>query len=140
MKNNPKKVIIDTNLWISFLISKNYKQLDEIIFSGQCTLIFSGELLDEFLSVIKRPKFRKFFSQEDTENLIETIQDYAEFVEVVSKITLCRDIKDNFLLSLSKDSKSDFLITGDKDLLELETFESTKILTMSQFFEKQLNN
>ena len=87
------------------------------------------------MTVIKRPKFRRFFTQEDTENLIETIQEYAEFVEVKSKIEVCRDEKDNFLLSLSKDSQTDFLITGDKDLLDLKQFESTKIITMTEFLE-----
>jgi len=137
MKSNSRKVIIDTNLWISFLISKNYSQLDEIIFSRKCILIFSEELLDEFLTVIKRPKFRKFFSQVDTENLIETIQEYAEFVDVKSNVNICRDIKDNFLLSLSKDSKADYLITGDNDLLDLKKFESTKIVTMTEFIESK---
>ena len=136
MENNSVKVIIDTNLWISFLISKNYAQLDEIIFSRKCTLIFSEELLEEFLTVIKRPKFRRFFTQEDTENLIETIQEYAEFVEVKSKIEVWRDEKDNFLLSLSKDSNSNYLITGDNDLLELKEFESTKITTMTDFLKE----
>jgi len=133
MENESKKVIIDTNLWISFLISKNYTSLDEILFSGNCVLIFSEELLDEFLTVIKRPKFRRFFTQEDTEYLIETIQEYAKFVEVKSKVNVCRDKKDNFLLSLSKDVNADYLITGDMDLLELKEFESTKIISMSEF-------
>jgi len=133
MKNKSLKVILDTNLWISFLITQNYSQLDEILFEKKCILIFSEELLEEFLTVIKRPKFRKFFSPEDTENLIETIQEYAEFVEVKSKVSVCRDEKDNFLLSLSKDSKADFLITGDKDLLDLNDFESTKIVMIADF-------
>src|SRR5690606_5090258 len=133
MENESKKVIIDTNLLISFLISKNYTSLDEILFSGNCVLIFSEELLDEFLTVIKRPKFRRFFTQEDTEYLIETIQEYAKFVEVKSKVNVCRDKKDNFLLSLSKDVNADYLITGDMDLLELKEFESTKIISMSEF-------
>jgi len=137
MKNKSEKVIIDTNLWISFLISKNYTQLDEIIFNHKCILIFSEELLDEFLAVIKRPKFRRFFTQEDTENLIETIQEYAEFVEVKSNVEVCRDEKDNFLLSLSKDSNANFLITGDRDLLDIKEFESTKILTISEFLEQK---
>jgi len=135
MKTRSKKVIIDTNLWISFLISKNYKQLDKIIFEGKCTLVFSDELLEEFLTVTKRPKFRRFFTQEDTENLIETIQEFADFFEVVSNVKVCRDIKDNFLLSLSKDSKANFLLTGDNDLLELKSFESTKIVTISDFLK-----
>lgn len=112
---------------------KNYTQLDEIIFSRKSILIYSEELLDEFLTVIKRPKFRRFFSIQDTEDLIETIQEYAQFIEVSSEVNLCRDVKDNFLLSLSKDSKADYLITGDKDLLELVEFESTKIITMTEF-------
>jgi hypothetical protein len=85
--------------------------------------------------VIKRPKLRRFFSQEDTEELIETIEEYAEFISVTSKVAVCRDEKDNFLLYLAKDSKSDFLITGDKDLLVLERFEQTNILTITQFLE-----
>lgn len=137
MKNKSLKVILDTNLWISFLITKNYAQLDEILFEKKCTLVFSEELLEEFLTVIKRPKFRRFFSNEDTENLIETIQEFAEFVEVKNKVSVCRDEKDNFLLSLLKDSKTDFLITGDKDLLDLENFESTKIVTISDFLKNK---
>ncbi|MGB3452770.1 MAG: putative toxin-antitoxin system toxin component, PIN family [Moheibacter sp.] len=137
MKNNPERIIIDTNIWISFLISKDYTQLDEILFSRKCILIFSEELLDEFLTVIKRPKFRRFFSREDTENLIETIQDYAEFVEVVSEVNACRDEKDNFLLSLSKDSIADYLITGDNDLLELKKYENTKIITITEFMRNK---
>lgn len=135
MKTNSLKVIIDTNLWISFLISKNYKQLDEIIFERKCTLVFSKELMDEFISVICRPKFRRFFTLKDTESLIDSIEEYANFYEVTSNVGACRDLKDNFLLSLSKDSNADFLITGDMDLLELESFETTRIITISDFLK-----
>lgn len=136
MESNSQKIILDTNIWISFLISKNYSLLDEIISSKKYKLIFSEELLDEFITVIKRPKLKKFFSKHNVENLLEIIQEYAEFVEVKSKVEICRDNKDNFLLSLSKDSKADFLITGDKDLLDLIEFETTKILTITKFLEK----
>ena len=135
MKSKNQRIILDTNLWISFLISKNYSQLDEIIFERKCTLIFSEELLNEFLEVIRRPKLRRFFSQEDTESLIETIEEYAEFIAVTSNVEICRDEKDNFLLSLSKDSDANFLITGDKDLLVLEKYEQTNIVTIAQFLE-----
>ncbi len=129
------KLILDTNLWISFLLSKNYTQLDNILFVKKAKLIFSQELLEEFLEVVKRPKFRRFFSIENTKELLETIQDHAEFVDVKSEVKICRDKKDNFLLSLAKDSKADYLITGDKDLLVLKKFGKTKILTISDFFK-----
>ncbi|TLV02733.1 putative toxin-antitoxin system toxin component, PIN family [Dyadobacter luticola] len=133
MPEKPLRIIIDTNLWISFLIRNDYSRLDDILFSGNCILIFSSELLEEFLSVVKRPKFRKYFSQSDIESVLETIDEYAKFVRVTSQIDICRDAKDNFLLSLAADSSADYLLTGDNDLLELRQFEGTKIVKIADF-------
>ena len=55
---------------------------------------------------------------------------YGIFVEVNSNVKICRDPKDDFLLSLALDSKAEYLITGDKDLLELEKVGTTKIITL----------
>ena len=135
MKRKVKRIILDTNLWISFLITKDFSKLDELIFTGKCRLIFSQELLEEFLEVTKRPKFRRFFTTSDIEEILETIDEYADFIEVKSKVRICRDPKDNFLLSLAKDGNADILLTGDKDLLELSQFESTKILAIANFLK-----
>ena len=137
MKNKVSRIIIDTNHWISFLITKNFTRLDEIIFSKKCVLIFSQELLEEFLTVAKRPKFRRFFSSSDIEEILETIQEYAEFIEVTSKTEVCKDPKDNFLLSLSLDGNADFLLTGDNDLLILTKFRKTSIVTISDFLNEK---
>lgn len=99
--------------------------------------MFSQELLDEFLEVARRPKFRRFFSTSDIEEILETIEEYAEFVKVQTKIEVCRDTKDNFLLSLSVDGNADILLTGDKDLLDLNNFGETKIITISSFLKDQ---
>lgn len=135
MQNKVSRIIIDTNLWISFLITKDFSKLDEIIFSRHGILVFSQELLDEFLEVAKRPKFRRFFSASDIEEILETIDEYADFVKVQTKIEICRDQKDNFLLSLSVDGNADFLLTGDKDLLDLIKFGETTIITISNFLQ-----
>lgn len=132
------KVILDTNLWISFLITKNLSQLDEILFENKARLVFSEELLEEFLAVIKRPKLSKFFTNIDIEKLLEVIQEYSDFIEVKSKVKKCRDPKDDFLLSLGEDSKANFLITGDKDLLELKTHKKMKILTIKEFLNLEI--
>jgi len=137
MPNKVNRIIIDTNLWISFLITKDFSKLDEIIFSRYGILVFSQELLEEFLEVAKRPKFRRFFTTEHIEEILETIHEYADFVKVHTKVEVCRDIKDNFLLSLSIDGNADYLLTGDKDLLELEKFGETNIKTISSFLESR---
>ena len=133
MRNKVSRIIIDTNLWISFLITKDFTKLDEIIFSRHGVLVFSQELLDEFLEVARRPKFRRFFSSDYIEEILETIDEYADFVKVQTKTEVCRDPKDNFLLSLSIDGNADFLLTGDKDLLELSKFGETTIVTITDF-------
>ena len=51
-------------------------------------------------------------------------------VQVTTEINRCRDIKDNFLLSLAIDSNADYLVTVDNDLLDLDYINETKILTI----------
>lgn len=130
------KIILDTNLWISFLITNKLKQLDDLISNKKIRLIFSNELLEEFIDVANRPKFKKYFSQKDIEKLLKYFDQYAEFIEVKSDVKICQDIKDNFLLNLSIDAKADYLITGDNDLLILKEINSTQIITYTEFLNK----
>jgi putative PIN family toxin of toxin-antitoxin system len=95
-------------LWISFLITAKYDQLDSLIIDQKCQLLFSDELLHEFVTVCRRPKLRKYFNSSELSELLEVIDEYSEFIQVESKIDLCRDPKDNFLLALGIDGKADF--------------------------------
>jgi len=130
-----KSVILDTNLWISFLISKRLQELELLLESGTIRLILSIELIEEFLDVAKRPKFNKFFKKSDIQHLLNQIDRFGEIIEVISKVDVCRDGKDNFLLSLAKDGKADYLLTGDSDLLVLGKIENTQIVSWAEFIE-----
>src|SRR6478735_2475902 len=127
------RVIIDTNLWISFLITKDHSKLDKILSDKLATLLYSQELIDEFIDIAQRPKFRRYFSADDLQALLLAMSDRAIFIDVSSTVTVCRDEKDNFLLALAKDGKASHLITGDKDLLVLKRFGKTKILTITEY-------
>ena len=127
-----KKVILDTNLWISFLISKNFSFLDNYVENGKVKLIFPEELFSEFLTVAERPKFKKFFTPKDIKKLISFVDQFGVLYQVVSDIKESRDNKDNFLLNLAIDSNADFLVTGDSDLLDLKSIRNTKILTIKE--------
>jgi len=127
------RIIIDTNLWISFLFSKRFNFIDKLLDNGKVELVFCNELLDELREVISRPKLKKFFTDEHWTLVLEIIDRHAVHIPVVSSVTLCRDAKDNFLLSLAKDAKANYLLTGDKDLLVLKTFDVTQIITITEF-------
>jgi putative PIN family toxin of toxin-antitoxin system len=130
------KVIVDTNLWISWLITKDYKKLDKILISNKARLVFSKELFQEFIEVAHRPKLKKYFSKRDLDNLVILIDEFAFFTDVKTIARECRDEKDNFLLALAIDSKADLLITGDKDLLELKKVQETRIITIADFLKE----
>ena len=130
------RIIIDTNLWISFLLSKRFNFIDKLLDSREVELVFCSELLDELLEVSSRPKLMKFFTIADWTLVFEIIDRHAVYIPVISSVTLCRDAKDNFLLSLAQDAKANYLLTGDKDLLVLKTFDVTQIVTITEFQTK----
>ena len=130
------RFILDTNIWISFLITKSMKGIDRLIFNDKATLLFSNESMTEFIDVTSREKLKPYFTKDDIASLIDLIEEYGEIVEVKSKVDICRDKEDNFLLSLAKDGKANYLITGDKDLLVLDNFGKTKIIKLTDFLEK----
>ena len=130
-----KRIIIDTNLWISFLITNDFNKLDQFLDSDKYQIVFSEELFNEFLEVVYREKFNRYFNDLNIKYLIEIINDKVLFVNVFSVVDVCRDVKDNFLLSLAIDGDVDYLITGDNDLLSLKHFQKTSIITINDFFQ-----
>lgn len=137
MPKKKNRIILDTNLWISFLLTNDFTNLDKIFADKLVTLLFSQSLLDEFIEVTQRPKFKKYFSLTELERLLLQIKGEAEFIEIKSNIKLCRDPKDDFLLSLAKDGRATHLITGDKDLLDIKIFHKTKIITITDYLSKK---
>ena len=133
MPKQKDRVIIDTNLWISFLLTGDFSKFDSIITDNEITFIISAEFIDEIVEVIQRIKFRKYFKMDDVERLLLKIKLRADFIEVTSEIKKCIDPKDNFLLSLSQDGNASHLLTGDKDLLVLKRFGQTKILKITEY-------
>ena len=125
------RVVLDTNGWISSYInpySALARRLKELVESPAIEVLFSQPLREEILRVLRRPKFGKYFSATRLAVYETDIQEFP-LTPVSTVVTLCRDSKDNFLLALCQDGNADFLITGDQDLLVLERFGSTRILS-----------
>jgi putative PIN family toxin of toxin-antitoxin system len=131
--NKANRVIIDTNVWISFLIGKHLKGLHKIISSGTIQIITCKEQISELSEVFKKPKIRKIFTQYQINEFFELLDDCAEVICVKSNVDICRDPKDNYLLSLAIDANAHFLITGDNDLLILQSIHSTHIISYKDF-------
>jgi hypothetical protein len=44
----------------------------------------------------------------------------------------CRDPKDDKFLALAASGKADYIVTGDQDLLVLQLYMKTRIITVSE--------
>jgi putative PIN family toxin of toxin-antitoxin system len=126
-------VVIDTNIWISYLLGSLLRSIDEKILSKEITIVVSDEMLKELSEVSNRPKFKNIFTAERIKKLFSLLDSYAVVVSPSKKINACRDKKDNFLLEVALEGKADYLITGDDDLLALDPFHNTRIIKPKEF-------
>ncbi|MGV3509071.1 MAG: putative toxin-antitoxin system toxin component, PIN family [Sphingobacteriaceae bacterium] len=133
------KVIIDTNVLISFLIGKKLQKIKEILVSPHCQLIITEQLLIEIKLVTSREKLKKYFDPQHVEELIEFLRLISVNIPISKIKTVCRDPKDDFLLALAEKSVADFIITGDKDLLTISVLGKTRIISpndLNEIFKK----
>ena len=131
--NKKIRIVVDTNIWVSYLIGKTLGSLTDKVIRDQIQLLFSDELLSEMIDVLHRDKFQKYFSPDNIQELLNLIHTKADFVEPDQQVSDCRDLKDNFLLDLCLTGQADYLITGDPDLLVLNPYHQTQILDYRQF-------
>ena len=136
MPEGKHRVVIDTNLWISFLLTRDFSKLDRLM-STDGTILISQELLEEIVEVAERPKFRRYFDLFELADLLVKLEQKTELVQVSSQVNICRDDKDNFLLSLAIDGSATHLLTGDKDLLVLHPLFEVQILTIADYLSNK---
>ena len=53
------KIVIDTNIWISYLLGNLLQELDNKILSKEIKIVVSNEMLKELAAVLARPKFKE---------------------------------------------------------------------------------
>ncbi len=138
MQQKNKRIIVDVNIWISYFIGKGIRaRFDKILTDSRFILLNSQQLETELFEVAHRPKFKKLFDKRTLSEFEKLYPLIVENIIVSSVVHESPDDDDNYLLELAKDGNADFLITGDKsDLLQLKTFEGTKIMSFSDFCKK----
>lgn len=127
------RLVVDTNIWISYLLTNSFAALIQGWNSGSIVLLYSEEMLTEMRDVLARPKVLKRVPASLSNAFLTEFKRNATLVEVTSTVDRCRDKKDNYLLALSKDGAADLLITGDEDLRVLGSFGKTVILSPTEY-------
>ncbi|MGF1524992.1 MAG: putative toxin-antitoxin system toxin component, PIN family [Leptolyngbyaceae cyanobacterium] len=92
-------------------------------------LLVSLKTLEELRNVLNRRKFDRYVSPEDKKDFLTVLVRHSILINPTSKISACRDLKDNQILELAVSGEADFIITGDEDLLVLNPFQNIQIVT-----------
>ena len=127
-------IILDTNIWISFLFGKQLHSVSSVFDNAEVKVFVSQELVSEILSVISRPKIRTHIGSEAIEAMWELMRERCYPIENYPMVeTPVRDAKDAYLLAMSEAIPAHILVTGDKDLLVLKQHDDTAIMNYQQF-------
>lgn len=135
-----EKVVFDTNVWVSILLKKTLSQeFVPIIEDGEITVYVSHQLLHELARVLRYPRLQDMLRGAE-------VSEEAALAAVVRSSTLVRprhvvreiekDPPDNRVLECALSSRSRTVVSGDRHLLELETFRGIRILKPREFLER----
>lgn len=128
------RIIIDTNLWISFTIGKRLSALEILLKNKRIEIYVCKELINEYKDVVLRPKLKKYIQPNDVSATLELISLYCYCIDIKEQaISPIRDSKDLYLLSLADTIKANYIVSGDNDLLVLKVHNHTKILDFNTF-------
>ena len=130
------KVVLDTNTVLSALLFNQSKlsQFRILWQSGKIIPLGSKATISELIRVLTYAKFK--LSSTEQQSLLNDYLAYIQTINNIEKMTdpsVCRDVNDVMFLELAIAGKADYLITGDKDLLEIQQAFKFKIVTPAEF-------
>lgn len=127
-------VILDTNIWISFLFGKQLQSVASVFDKADIKVYVSQEQVAEIQSVLSRSKIREHISRESIEAMWELMRTRCYPIEGYPAVeSPIRDVKDAYLLAMAEAIPANVIVTGDKDLLVLKQHHDTAIMTYQEF-------
>jgi putative PIN family toxin of toxin-antitoxin system len=98
-------------------------------------VLLSFAALAELYEVLSRKQLRRYIDDGDIRNFLAALTAETEWVDVDTRIAVCRDPKDDKFLELAVSGRATHVISGDADLLVLNPFRGIAILSPRSFLE-----
>lgn len=133
-----ERVVIDTNVLISslfFTTSTPAQAVDKAVTKAE--LIATTETLRELIGKLYSPKFDRYVRRERRDALLERVASLVEIIDVLQSIRASRDPKDDKFLEAAVNGRADVIVTGDKDLLDLNPFRGIAIVTPAAYLARE---
>lgn len=131
------RVVLDTNVLISYALNTGGvpgRAVDRVLRRHEW--IGTADTVAEFYSVLFSAKLDRFVAYERREQIAAFLSSFVTKRRVDLRIDACRDPKDNKFLEAACAGEAEFLVTGDQDLLALDPFDRTIIVTPALFLAR----
>ncbi len=131
------KIIIDTNVTISGLLWGGApNQILKLCRNGVVRILECDETLDEVKNALRYPKFSDRLSALG----ITAIEVFSYFMNLATYVpspetipdVIKQDPFDNVFLGLASENSASLIVSGDRHLLEFESYKSIQIVTPSE--------
>ena len=132
------RIVVDTNVVISGVFFGGApRQILNAIVASELTACATTEIVDEYMEIVDEMISRK--QGKLNRNILSPLIHALEIIEPSTRVTLSRDPDDDKFLGCAKDAKALYIVSGDKDLLVLERYESIEIITAREFCDRYLS-
>jgi len=140
MNTDTKKVsvVLDTNILISSIgFGGKPRKILNLALERKLQVISSPLLLAELDDVISK-KFPLL--AENVKKIHKHLNKRFKIVNPKKSLHIVRDEPDNRVLEAALQGKCQYIVTGDRDLLDIGTYEKIKIVTPNDFLTLLENN
>ena len=128
------KVILDCNIWISFLIGHQTDLMRKILTDVRLDVYVCPQLMEEINDVANRDKIKKYVAKNDLEDLLRLIAVFCKQVAIDCHTNaIIRDPKDLYLFSFAECIDADYIVSGDLDVLDIHQHNNTRMIKLSEF-------
>jgi putative PIN family toxin of toxin-antitoxin system len=132
-----QRVVIDTNIYVSRLIREQSIPGQAVGRAWrEAVTLTSSAILEELRTVLRRPKFARYIQPEKIDPYIEKVGEFGLVLVNSPRIRACRDPRDDKFLEVAVDGRADLIVTGDRDLLDLNSFRRVEILTPAEYLKR----
>jgi putative PIN family toxin of toxin-antitoxin system len=127
-------IVFDSGNWISAIRFGGVPQ-EAILHALQHDRIAICAEIEE--EVIRNLRLKFGFSEVDVRSEMTIFLANSILVKLQGTLTgICRDPKDDFILECALNGNADLIVTGDKDLLSLQSFLGIQIVTPRQYLDR----
>lgn len=129
------KIVIDSNVVASAMFfGGRPRELLELLVSHRIDAYASSEIITEYQETAEELCAK--YPEKSVQLPLAIIIAAMKMIDPTTNVDICRDPDDNKFIECAIDGQCIYIVSGDKDLLSIGTYNEIEIITVSEFFAR----